>query len=267
MDDEPLWSMLEIQEFLDEWLVAKWRSGPHHGLRDPGRTITPNQKYAALLESARLRPLAMGGDHYVELLPETWRAVNSYGIKINNRIYDCPDLAPFRRQLSGVTRKRDLREIHRDPYDAGWIWMRHHWETGWIPVPWKHLGTVPQPFGDLAWDHAAADLRGEGNPTPTEEETAQAVAKLLVRANQGPADQSDGPVSRPSKRDWRVAARTRAAAESPGPPPPRPEPPPVVEDEPHPHGDEAVDGTDDEPIAKVIPLGVFAPFKEADKRW
>lgn len=25
--------------------------------------------------------------------------------------------------------------------------MRHHWETGLVPVPWKHLGSVPQPFG------------------------------------------------------------------------------------------------------------------------
>ncbi|MCW2901654.1 MAG: integrase [Streptosporangiaceae bacterium] len=270
VEDEPLWSMLEIQEFLDEWLVAKWQSRPHDGLRDPGVpgcTFTPNQKYAALVESAGYVPLALGGDDYVELLPATWRAVNSYGIKINNRIYDCPDLAPFRRQPSGVTRKRNLWEIHRDPYDAAWIWMRNHWETGWIPVPWKHLGSVPQPFGDLAWDHAAADLRGKGNPAPTEEETAQAVAKLLVRANQGPVDQGDGPAAQPSKRDRRVAARTRAAAESPGPRPPKPEPPSVVEDEPHLHGDEAVDGTDDEPIAKVIPLGVFDPFKEADKRW
>ncbi|WP_377267564.1 hypothetical protein [Peterkaempfera sp. SMS 1(5)a] len=229
----------------------------------PGRPrpdLHPEPEIRRTGQSAGYVPLALSGDDYVELLPATWRAANSYGIKINNRIYDCPDLAPFRRQPSGVTRKRNLWEIHRDPYDAAWIWMRNHWETGWIPVPWKHLGSVPQPFGDLAWDHAAADLRGKGNPTPTEEEITQAVAKLLDRASQGPA-------AEPSKRDRRVAARTRAAAESPGPRPPRPEPPSATENELSLHGDEAVDSTDDEPIAKVIPLGVFDPFKEADKRW
>ncbi|MFI7368236.1 integrase [Streptomyces sp. NPDC050149] len=270
VEDEPLWSMLEIQEFLDEWLVAKWQNRPHDGLRDPGvpgRTFTPNQKYAALIESAGYVPLALSGDDYVELLPATWRAVNSYGIKINNRVYDCPGLAPFRRQPSGVARKRNLWEIHRDPYDASWIWMRQHWETGWIPVPWKHLGSVPQPFGDLAWDHAAADLRSKGSPTPTEEETAQAVAELLVRAHQGPTGQSDGPAAKPSKRNRRVAARSRAASESPAPRPPRPEPSPAAENDWPPPADEAVDDTDGEPIAKVIPLGVFDPFKEADKRW
>src|SRR3954466_15464032 len=41
-------------------------------------------------------------------------------------------------------------------------------QGGWIPVPWKHLGTVPQPFGDLAWDPTAADLRQQGESDPTE---------------------------------------------------------------------------------------------------
>jgi hypothetical protein len=268
VEDEPLWSMLELQGLLDEWLVAKWANRPHDGLRDPGvpgRVFTPNQKYASLIESAGYVPLALGGDDYVELLPSTWRVVNSYGIKVSNRIYDCPELAPFRRQPSGVTRKRDLWEVHRDPYEASWIWMRNHWETGWVPVPWKHLGSVPQPFGDLAWDHAAADLRRKGNPTPTEEETAQAVAKLLARAGQGPADRSSA--SQVSRRDRRVAARTRAAAEGTGPHPTTPEPPAPAADTENPSDDEAGEGTDDRPIAKVIPLGVFDPFKEADKRW
>ncbi|MFJ2517269.1 transposase family protein [Streptomyces griseoviridis] len=59
VEDEPLWSMLEIQEFLDEWLVAKWQNRHHDGLRDPGspgRTFTPNEKYASLIESAGYVP-------------------------------------------------------------------------------------------------------------------------------------------------------------------------------------------------------------------
>ncbi|OPC76775.1 integrase [Embleya scabrispora] len=272
VEDEPLWSMLEIQELLDEWLVAKWQNRPHDGLRDPGspgRMFTPNQKYTSLVETAGYVPLALSGDDYVELLPATWRAVNAYGIKINNRIYDCPDLAPFRRQPSGVTRTRNLWETHRDPYDANRLWMRNHWnpETDWIPVPWTHLGSVPQPFGDLAWDHAAADLRRTGNPSPTEEQIATAVAELLVRADEGPAREGDV-TSRSAKRNRRVAARTRAAAQSTGPRPPRPEPgSAAATTDSAPEAAEAAEDRDTRPIAKVIPLGVFDPFKEADKRW
>ncbi|WP_317985960.1 hypothetical protein [Streptomyces sp. 5-10] len=155
-------------------------------------------------------------------------------------------------------------EVHRAPYDANWIWVRNHWEGGWIPVPWKHLGTVPQPFGDLAWDHAAADLRQRGGSDPTEEQIAQAVTELLTRASQGPS--GDGK-ARPSRRDRRVAARTRAAAENPGLRLPQPETAPASTDGPLPHDDEEGCDARDELGAKVIPLGVFDPFKEADKRW
>ncbi|WP_416482880.1 hypothetical protein [Streptomyces sp. CL12] len=49
LDKEPLWSLLELQELLDEWIVAQWQNRPHDGLRDPaipGRSFTPNEKYA-----------------------------------------------------------------------------------------------------------------------------------------------------------------------------------------------------------------------------
>ena len=53
--------MAELQELLDEWLVAFWLNRPHDGLRDPehpGRAFTPNEKYAALVEAAGYVPVA-----------------------------------------------------------------------------------------------------------------------------------------------------------------------------------------------------------------
>ena len=72
VEDQPLWSMAELQELLDEWLVAFWLNRPHDGLRDPehpGRAFTPNEKYAALVETAGYVPVALSPDDYVELLP------------------------------------------------------------------------------------------------------------------------------------------------------------------------------------------------------
>ena len=54
--------MLELQELLDEWLIACWQNRPHDGLRDPehpGRMFTPNEKYAALVEAAGYVPVAL----------------------------------------------------------------------------------------------------------------------------------------------------------------------------------------------------------------
>ncbi len=91
----------------------------------------------------------------------------------------------MRGQRSGVTAKKNLWEIHRDPYDVSRIWVRNHWDGGWITVFWKHLSAAPAPFGELAWDHARRQLAAGGGD-PAEGEIAQAVGSLLQQAHQGP---------------------------------------------------------------------------------
>jgi hypothetical protein len=70
------------------------------------------------------------------------------------------------------------------------------------------------------------------------------------RANAGPEDQEKPKMS---KRDRRVAARTKAAATPGKPGPPEPGDPEPAEE--------------DAPLAKVIPMPIFDPFAEADKPW
>lgn len=251
VEDQPLWSVAELQELLDEWLVAFFLNRPHDGLRDPehpGRAFTPNEKYAALVESAGYLPVALGPDDYTELLPVEWRRVNAYGIKLGRRSYDSEELNPLRLQPSGISEHDDRWEIRHDPYDVSKIHVRG--PDGWITVFWKHLDRAPLPFGELAWDHARRSLGREA----TEEQIADAVAALLRRANAGPEEQGK---QKMSKRDRRVAARTKATAPAGDPEaPPEPAPPPPDEDE-----------TGDGPLAKVIPMPAFDPFAEADKRW
>jgi transposase InsO family protein len=251
VEDQPLWSMAELQELLDEWLVAFWLNRRHDGLRDPGhpgRAFTPNEKYAALVEAAGYVPVALGPDDYIELLPASWRAVNAYGIKLARRSYDSEKLNPLRLQPSGVREKKNLHEVRRDPYDVSRIHVRG--PDGWITVFWKHLDRAPLPFGELAWDHARRSL-GKG---ATEEQIADAVAALLRRANAGPEEQEKPKMS---KRDRRVAARTKAAS------------PAGDQDQPDPAGPAgpAEPPDEDAPLAKVIPMKIFDPFAEADKRW
>jgi hypothetical protein len=248
LEKQPLWSLPELQELLDEWLVAKWQNREHDGLRDPlhpGRSFTPNEKYGALVEACGYVPVALRAEDYIELLPSTWRAVNDYGIRIKRRTYDGPGL--IRRQHSGVTEKKGLWEVHYDPYDISRIWVRnHHGQGEWIEATWKHLRHTPVPFGELAWDHAARGL-----PEGTEAEIAQAAAALLTRAHAGPQDTEAKPKKR-TRRDKRVAARTKAT-------PPVPTPPPVPHPAPEPEPQRA---EEEEPLAKVIPLGLFDPLAD-----
>src|SRR5450759_5095171 len=55
VEHEAAWSLLQLQDLLDEWIVAGWQSRPHDGLHDPhapARTLSPNEAYAAAVAAA-----------------------------------------------------------------------------------------------------------------------------------------------------------------------------------------------------------------------
>ncbi len=260
---------MQMQDLLDEWLISVWQNRGHDGLRDPlhpQRTFSPNQKYAALIETAGYVPVPLSGEDHIELLPATWRAVNAYGVKITHRTYDAPELNPIRQQKSGVTARKGLWEVRHDPYDVSRVFVRG--PGGWITCPWKYLGHVPFPFGELAWDHVSGRLAEQGRGAAGELERAQAVDDLLRRAYHGPPDDpgtsaaaTARPQRRTSARDRRVAARTRAATAAGSIMPAGPVPP-VAGDAP-----EAPQQDSGEQVARVIPLGIFNAHEEAKKRW
>ena len=257
-DGEAAWSMAELQDLLDEWVVATWNNRPHEGLSHPlmpGRALTPNEMYAALVETAGYVPVPLAAGDYVELLPVTWRKINAYGVKIGNRTYDCRALTPYRRQHSGVSEKNGSWEVRFDPHDITRIWVRDHLgDGGWILAPWTHLRAAPAPFGEQAWEHARKMLARRGQDLATEGEIARAAAALLDRAGQGPPR---GPEER---RDRKAAARARAESAA-GPSVPEEALQPAVP----PSWDNGED--DDGPLADVIPLGIFDAREEAKKWW
>lgn len=256
-EQEAVWSIVELQALLDEWIVAVWQNRPHDGLRDPvtpGTAMTPNEKYAALVEVAGYVPVPLSADDDIELLPSCWRTINSYGIRVNNRTYDAKALNRYRRQHSGVESKKGQWEVHYDPYDVSRIWVRNHHDDGWLAATWTHLRTSPVPFGEAVWQHARCALAQRGQDRATEAEIARVADDLLDRATQGPAS------SRQDRKSRRVAGRARATA---APSWPQPDPAAsTVEDDRSP---DPVEDTEDTPTAQVIPLPVFDARKEAEQ--
>jgi len=178
-----------LQDLLDEWLLAGWQSRPHDALRDPllpQRALSPNEMYAALAAAAGYLPLVLSGEDYLELLPVAWRQINAYGIRIDYRSYDCPQLGPWRLQHSGVTGKRGLWEVHYDPYDLSHVFVRT--PGGWVTAPWTHLPMVSAPFAEFTWRHARRLAAQNGRDDTSETEIARVLEGLLARAQAGPAD-------------------------------------------------------------------------------
>jgi hypothetical protein len=248
-DLDAAWTLPDLQDLLDEWLLCGWQARPHDALRDPyfpRRSVSPNDKYAALVAAAGYLPLTLSGEDYLELLPVTWRAINDYGIRLDYRTYDSPELGRWRRQHSGVTAKRGLWEVHYDPYDLSQVFVRT--QEGWVTAPWTHLPMVAAPFADFTWRHARKLAAQAGRDDTNQTEVARVLDELLTRAQAGPSA---------DKASARVAARTRVAAAAHRPPP-REEPAAVNRDS----DDDAGGGQ----LAAVIPFGVFDADAEAS-RW
>jgi len=261
-DADAVFSILQLQELLDEWIVASWQNRQHDGLRHPvtpGRPLSPNEQYAALVEVAGYVPVPLSADDYLELLPLKWRTINSYGIKIDHRRYDSAELNPHRGQHSGVAASKGRWEIHYDPYDVTRIWVRNHGADGWITVPWNHLASAPAPFGEQAWSAAQQVLRHRGDNPQVEADIAGAVNDLLRRAENGPT-----PVPGDAgtlKRGRRAAARTRATSTSAWPHPPTPAESLAAA------ADIDADLKVRHSSAQIIPLPIFDAHAESKKWW
>lgn len=265
------WSIHELQELLQEWVVAKWQVRPHDGLRDPlmpGRPLSPNEKYAALVSAAGYVPVALSPEEYIQLMPREWRVIGPSGVRINNRTYDARALGPYRRQPSGAGPNGRLWEVHFDPYDISCIWVRNHRGTGWITATWRHLHTSPVPMGELVFDRAHQMLAERAQRKPQEQDVAQAAAELLDRATDGPEERPAGRrqgKSRPEeRRNQKIAARTRATGTAAWP---RPE---TVDAEPQPSPEsvgEPEEAEETAELAKVVPLGIFDAREEAKQWW
>ncbi len=232
---EAVWSVHQLQEMLQEWVIAVWQNHPHEGLRDPlmaGRPLSPNEKYAALVSAAGYVPVALSSQEYIQLMPCEWRVIGPSGVRINNRTYDSPALCPYRRQPSGTGPDGRRWKVHYDPYDISRVWVRNHRGEGWFTAVWRHLRTAPVPMGELVWNRARQVLSERQQRKPDETTVAQAAAELLDRAADGPEQppaRRRG-ASRPGeRRDRRVAARTRATSERAWP---RPEPQPGHQETP-----------------------------------
>jgi putative transposase len=244
VDTEAVWSLTELQDHLDEWIIAGWQPRPHEGLHDPHaptRPISPNDAYAAMVAAAGYLPLTLSGEDYLELLPVDWRTINDYGIRIDHRTYNCAELAPWRRQHSGVDAHRGLWEVHYDPYDLSHVFVRT--PDGWITVPWTHLPMVSAPFADFTWRHARRLAAARGLTDATETDVARVLDELLTRVGENPNQ---------DKATARVVARTRAGRRNAGrdaqviPLPAQP--------------------TEPEPATPVIAFGLFDAHAEAE-RW
>ncbi len=255
VEEQAVWSLGELQDLFDQWVVTGWQPRPHDGLRHPDlprAALSPNEMYAALVAAAGYLPLALTGEDYLELLPVAWRRITAEGIQLGHLTYDAAALNPYRRQPSPFASKGGRWPVQHDPYDLSRVWLRPGPDEGWISVPWIHAGQVAAPFADFTLRHIRRLLaaRQQGQE---QVDIAAALADLLHRAGAGHDTDS---ASR------RVVARTRAAAATSHAPARDVAVAAAGSDRPDADGD-----GDPAAPAAVTPFGVFDARAEAERFW
>ncbi|MCZ0728367.1 Mu transposase C-terminal domain-containing protein [Mycolicibacterium iranicum] len=147
---EAVWTLAEVQNLLDLWIVAVWQNKPHAGLRHPAmpkKDLTPNEAYAALASVAPTASVALDRDDYIGLLPVTYRSIQSYGVNFEGLHYESPDLHPYRGVKSGLPQPAGGRwEIRYDPYRLQSIFVRDHTRGVWIEAEWSLSKRTLAPF-------------------------------------------------------------------------------------------------------------------------
>ncbi|MGV0594960.1 Mu transposase C-terminal domain-containing protein [Mycolicibacterium porcinum] len=144
------WTLAELQNLLDLWLVGVWQNRPHSGLRHPAmprKTLTPNEAYAALAGIAPSVNVTLTTDDFIGLLPLDWRSIQPYGINFAGLQYDSVELHEYRGMPSGLPEPASDRwEIRFDPYRMNTIFVRDHRRGRWIHADWTMTKQTLAPF-------------------------------------------------------------------------------------------------------------------------
>jgi hypothetical protein len=206
-EGEAVWTLAQLDDLLQEWIICGWQEREHDGLRHPMMprcALSPNEMWAALVGVCGYVPVPLGREDYIELMPVKRQKINDYGIRIDYRTYDHTDLNPCRGERSPAA--DGLWEIHYNPHAPGQIWVRlpkpeQPRGYGWEAVPWIHHTLVSAPFTDFTWQHIKRTVARRAERAQHEHDLALALRELLERAAAGQG----------TRREKVVAARARTA--------------------------------------------------------
>ena len=200
---EAAFTLVEVQNLLDWWLVAIWQNRPHSGLCHPAmpkKDLTPNEAFAALASVAPQIPVTLGRDDYIALLPMAWRTIQPYGINFESLHYDAPALHEYRGVPSGLPSPANGRwEIRYDPYRIQSIYVRDHRKGEWIEAQWSLARHLVGPFSLDVLTAAKKAIGKRTEPVPGRDLLAE-INRIMTT-----------PVSRAEAQAVRRASTTKPA--------------------------------------------------------
>ena len=204
VEAEAVWTLAQLQNLLEVWLVQVWHNRPQKSLRHPSipkRQLSPNEMYRILSAVSPSVPVVLDRSDYISLLRRDWRRIQAYGINFGDLIYDSRELRRLRTQTSGsrLPGAKGRWEIRYDPYRLNSIFVRDDVNDTWVEAPWTLAHLTAGPFSREILAEAKKVIRHPPPGTPATDLVTE--IRRLQTTVLAPADRS------------RRRARQRAAAD------------------------------------------------------
>ncbi|MEV6227444.1 Mu transposase C-terminal domain-containing protein [Saccharopolyspora shandongensis] len=188
VDSHARWTLEQLQDVFEEWVVTIYQRRAHAGLRSVfggDVDLSPNDVYDLAVAYAGYVPLPLTAEQFVRLLPIQRRRITHEGIRWNNRTYNCDELT----ELAKAPGPRDQRwPVHVNPYDLRQVWVIDPTGERVITVPWVYAGLVDQPFTAEMYTQAhQRALQRRAGHAQERDDAVELQAGLLQHLVDGPA--------------------------------------------------------------------------------
>ncbi|MGW6890339.1 Mu transposase C-terminal domain-containing protein [Streptomyces chartreusis] len=188
---ERLWSVDQINDFLQQWIALGWQQRPHEALRNPFLPSmpprTPNQVFTAHVASSGYLPVRLSDEDRLRLLPTAWVRVTEKGIRFDHRTYDSRALNGYRHTPSGWPGKGQRWPVRYHPHQPEKVWLEDRRNGIWVEADFVYQRLIGDAWSEHVWDQATAAHLEKGGSSRDEAAIARVVRALLERAGRGPS--------------------------------------------------------------------------------
>ncbi|MFD4789501.1 hypothetical protein ACFWN1_21070 [Streptomyces sp. NPDC058459] len=190
-----VWTIPQLQDLFEQWIVLHWQQTPHGGLRSPfhpGVKVSPNVMYAALVAMRGYRRISLTETQTRKLLPAWYVRVTRKGFQLNNRTYnlDRGGLDAFRGP-SELAWLKGRWEVHCSPNNPEFAWLfdrraEERGEDPWVEVPFIHRRLLYDQWTEETWDRAVRIHLDRGGSVRDELAITRVLAELQRTLADGP---------------------------------------------------------------------------------
>ena len=211
VESEARWSIDELSEMLDEYIVSIYQRRTHSGLflvNEPYTDLSPNDVYALGVAVAGFVMAPPSDQLYYELLPIKWVKIHPVGVKVEYLNYSAPELGRFRHQRSPYPDAKGAWPVRWDPRDRLHVYFRSPDTGEYIPLRWRDASEWTQPFADGLLKHARDLVKKRTHKNPLEREVREELERL-----QNASDADERLTARDKKALQRSRTQARMAAD------------------------------------------------------